>query len=88
MHIQLMDKISHEHIKIDWLYLKCFYQIKILILLHIWVVTKPWGHACLKLEIIIIFGTYRVHHSLIKLETAQKMFANFLVSKGTKIENL
>ena len=53
--IQLMDKISHEHIKIHWLYLKCFYQIRILILLHIWVVTKPWGHACLKLEIINYF---------------------------------
>ena len=34
--IQLMDKISHNHIKIDWLYLECFYQIRILILLHIW----------------------------------------------------
>ena len=67
--IQLTDKISHEHIKIDWFYLKCFYQIRILILLYIWVVTKPWGHACLKLE-IISFGTYRVHHSFIKLETA------------------
>ena len=53
--IQLMDKISHEHIKIDWLYLKCFYRIGILILLHIWVVTKPRGHACLKLEIINYF---------------------------------
>ena len=39
--IQLMDKISNVHIKIDWLYLKCFYQIRILILLHIWMVTKP-----------------------------------------------
>ena len=27
-----------------------------------------------------------MHHSLIKLETAQKMFANFLVSKGTKLK--
>ena len=29
-----------------------------------------------------------MHHSLIKFETAQKMFEDFLVSKGTKIENL
>ena len=28
-----------------------------------------------------------MHHSLIKFETAQKMFENFLVSKATKIEN-
>ena len=27
-------------------------------------------------------------HSLIKFEPAQKMFENFLVSEGTKIENL
>ena len=53
--IQLMDKISHEHIKIDWLDLKCFYQIRILIFLHIWLVTKPRGHVCLKLEIINYF---------------------------------
>ena len=29
-----------------------------------------------------------MHNSLIKFETAPKMFANFLVSEGTKIENL
>ena len=49
--IQLMDTISHEHIKIDWLYLKCFYQIRNLIVLHIWLVTKPLGHSDKKLDI-------------------------------------
>ena len=28
-----------------------------------------------------------MHHSLIKFETAHKMFANFLASKVTKFEN-
>ena len=75
-----MDKILHEHVKIDWLYLECFYQIR-----------KPQRHACLKLEISNYFWNmsflYKMHHSLIKFETAQKMFANFLVSKVTKFEN-
>ena len=51
MDIQLKDKISHKHIKIDWLYLECFYQIRILILLQSWLVTKPRGHSDKKLDI-------------------------------------
>ena len=66
--IQPMDKISHQHIKIDWLYLKRFYyQIRNLILLDIWLVTKPQRHACLKLEIINYFWNmsfpYKMHQS-------------------------
>ena len=67
--IQLIDTTSHKHIKIDWLYLKCFYQIRILILLHIWLVTKPRRHSDKKLDIASIWlVTKPQRHACLKLE--------------------
>ena len=57
-------------IKIELAYLKCFYQIRILILLHIWLVTKPRGHSDKKLDNLlhIWLVTKPQRHACLKLE--------------------